>query len=112
MVSGFLNSPKDQDRIFSGEASPMLMASKSSTWACCFNKSSRSFKDAPPHEQWNAGRPPLRSFLLQVNVDGERAHFLQQHVEGLRHAGLDAMVAVDDVLVHLGAAGHVVGLDR
>ena len=50
--------------------------------------------------------------IVQVDVQAERAHFLDQHVERFRNAGLERVVAAHDRLVDLGAAGHVVGLHR
>src|SRR5690606_24863667 len=62
-------------------------------------------------------RPAVRPqqgvlFGFQFDVDTERTDLFDQHVEGLRHAGLHAVIAVHDVLVHLGPAVHVVRLDR
>ena len=47
----------------------------------------------------------------QLDVEAERAHFLDEHVEALGNAGLEGVVAADDRLVDLGAAGDVVRLD-
>ncbi len=41
--SGFFTSPKDHERIFSGEARPMRMASKCSFGVNCLNRSSKDF---------------------------------------------------------------------
>ena len=49
------------------------------------------------------------STLFQIDVDPERTELFEQDVERLGHAGLHAMVPIDDVLVHPGAAAHVVG---
>ena len=46
-----------------------------------------------------------------LDVDAERLHLLHQHLEALGHAGLGDVVALDDRLVHLDPAEHVVGLD-
>ena len=43
MVSGFFTSPYDQERIMSGEAKPMRMASKSTTSPWFLNKLIKSF---------------------------------------------------------------------
>src|SRR6185312_10779570 len=43
MVSGFFTSPKDHERIRSGEARAILIASKSSDWRCWLKRFSRSF---------------------------------------------------------------------
>ena len=50
--------------------------------------------------------------VLQLDVEAERAHFLDQHVEAFRDARLEGVVAADDRLVDLGAAGDVVRLHR
>src|SRR5579883_1838006 len=131
MVSGFFTSPYDQARIISGEASPILIESKCSTGACCLKSFSKSFicefpmgcaqsptgSVAPtPSEQRRCApeefEPGSPSILLELHVDAERADLLDEHIEGLRHAGVHLVIAVHDVLVHLGAAVHVVGLDR
>ena len=64
-------------------------------------------------------RPPPRAAALlghalerrQFDIEAERAHFLDQHVEALRNARFERVVAAHDRLVHLGAAGDVVRLD-
>src|SRR5215470_9393704 len=48
--------------------------------------------------------------IVQVDIEAEGAHLLHQHVEGLRDTSLECVVAPDDRLVHLGAAGDVVRL--
>src|SRR5216684_3168640 len=48
--------------------------------------------------------------IVQVDVQAEGAHFLHQHVEGLRDAGLECVVAAHDGLVHLRATRDVVRL--
>src|SRR3989344_2831000 len=106
MVSGFFTSPKDQERIFSGEASPMRMASKSSDFPGCLKRLNKSLKVSSPQNS------AMLFVLLQLDVDTERADFLDQHVKGFRHARFHAMVTLDDVLEHLGAAGNVVGFHR
>src|SRR5690554_5730060 len=63
------------------------------------------------------GRRDRRSWksvaaLLELDVEAERPEFLHQDVERLRDARLEVVVAADDRLVDLGAAGDVVGLHR
>src|SRR5215213_4124675 len=48
----------------------------------------------------------------QLDVEPERAHLLDEHVEALGDAGLEGVVAADDRLVDLGAPSDVVRLDR
>jgi hypothetical protein len=45
---------------------------------------------------------------FEVDINTERADFLHQNIEGFRHTGVDDVVALDQVLVNLGAAVHVV----
>src|ERR1700704_2103755 len=118
MVSGFFTSPYDQERIFSGEAIPILIASNSSSCVTCLNKSSSAFISyscSRLSPTLGAHAPSVESALLeslQINVDPKRPDLLHQHVEGFRHPRVDLVVALDDVLVDLGAAVDVVGLDR
>src|SRR4051812_21560749 len=55
-------------------------------------------------------RPRSDLGIVQVDVEAERAHFLDQHVERFRNTGLEGVVATHDRLVHLGTAGDVVRL--
>src|SRR3546814_983684 len=48
----------------------------------------------------------------QLDIETKRTHFLDEHVEALRNAGLEGIVALDDRFVDLGAADHVVGFHR
>src|SRR4029077_9604782 len=100
---------------------PILIASNSSSCVTCLNKSSSAFiyyscykTSVPDFQRHPAETPGVErvSETLQVYVDTERTYLLHQHVERLRHAGVDLVVALDDVLVDLGAAVDVVGLDR
>src|SRR5688572_22638323 len=50
--------------------------------------------------------------LLKLDIEAERMQLLHEDVEGLGDAGLEVVVAADDRLVDLGAAGHVIRLDR
>src|SRR5690349_15797434 len=43
MVSGFFTSPYDHERIFSGDARPILIASNSSSCVTCLKRSSNAF---------------------------------------------------------------------
>ncbi len=49
---------------------------------------------------------------MQIDVETQRAHFLDQHVEALGNASLERIVATHDRFVHLGATGHVIRFDR
>src|SRR5690554_1820933 len=105
MVSGFFTSPKDQERMSCGEASPILMESKSSVCDCDFNNPRRSFiAFLRPALNLLAFPSLVQASIVEVqlDVDPQRADLLHQHVEGLWHACFHALVAIDDVLVHLG----------
>ncbi len=47
-----------------------------------------------------------------LDVEAERLHLLDEHLEALGDARLGDVLALDDGLVHLDPAEHVVGLDR
>src|SRR5579875_3066335 len=111
MVSGFFTSPQDHERIRSGEASAILIESKSSGWVCWLNRFRRSFiaclriwseflgggwdwLDSGPGARKSKsgmaldlpgpGFRVLRSRLLslfQLHVDRQRTDLLDQHVE-------------------------------
>ncbi len=53
-----------------------------------------------------------RSVTLEVDVDTQRPDFLDEHVERFRHSRFDLVITLDDVFVHLGTAGNVIGLHR
>src|ERR1035438_10287414 len=48
--------------------------------------------------------------LHQLDVETQRLQLANQYVERFRHARLDGSFALDDGLVNLGAAIHIVGL--
>ncbi len=109
VVNGFrlLTSPKDHERIMSGDARAILIASNSSVLVCAFRNFNKSFTDLLPSElaQSGAGFYPGTSDLFerellvfQFDVDAQRADFFQQYVEGFRHARFHLVVAVHDVL--------------
>src|SRR5690606_16653567 len=50
-------------------------------------------------------------FGFQIDVDTQRTDLFDQYVEGFRHTRLHAVIAVHDVLVHLGPTVHIVRLD-
>src|ERR1039458_468527 len=50
--------------------------------------------------------------VTHLHVESERLHFLYEHVEGLRYAGLQAVVAFHNALVYPRPPLHVVGFDR
>ncbi len=54
----------------------------------------------------------LATRIVQLDIETERAHFLDENVEALRNAGFERIVAADDRFVDLRTTGDVVGLDR
>src|SRR5262249_15240685 len=85
---------------------PILIASNSSSCVTCLNRSSKAFI----YDSSGNLSVPLEP--LHVDVDAEGPYFLHEHVERLRHARVDLVIALADVLVDLGPAVDVVGLDR
>src|SRR5574343_1921554 len=101
MVSGFFTSPNDQERIMSGEASAILMPSKSRLWRCWLNRLSKSFIEflqmvGPYHGQGPESCSRRRLLLVQLDVDAQGTDFLDQHIERFRDAGDGFVLAVDD----------------
>src|SRR5690242_14514903 len=90
----------------------MRMASNSSSWVTCLNRSSSAFiTNLLVASRWFWNPSTSRSITLEVDVDREGADLLHEHVERLRHAGLDLVLALHDVLVDLRASLRVVRLD-
>src|SRR5438552_4458594 len=137
MVSGFLTSPCDHWRIFSGDASEMRMALKESGSLGFSKKLKISFTVSsfsvslgyrqillgdtiswcPRHfsRRRSSGLLGLSrrhggSVLHQLDIQTERLELLDQDVERLRQPRLERVLALDDALVHPGAAHHVVRL--
>src|SRR6478735_5622298 len=141
MVSGFLTSPLDHMRMESAVARPIRSWSKLLTSSMFVRSSiSQSIRSGPlgaaalvlfirptlgpgevdaellggaedvlvelPHLDLLAGLGE------DLDVQAQGLHLLDEHLEGLGDAGLGDVLALDDGLVDLHAAGHVVGLDR
>src|SRR5690349_1069314 len=53
----------------------------------------------------------LARLVHDADVEAERLHLLDEHLEALGDAGLGDVLALDDGLVDLHPAEHVVGLD-
>src|SRR5215510_3878697 len=133
MVSGFLISPYDQDRIFSGLAIEIRIWSKTCAGTCGLKRFitswfiavswARGASFAAPrsvdHLCGRGGVPPRHMCLLgglglaaagtlfrvvQVDIETERTHLLDQHIEGFRNAGFERVVSAHDRLVHLGTS--------
>src|SRR5437867_359004 len=103
MVSGLVTSPWDQERIFSGLARRILIASKSTT-------------TRPTSRFGLIGIIRLISSCLsvlgldQLDVQAQALQLTDEHVEGLGQDGVEHGVALHDGLVDLGPTVHVVGL--
>src|SRR5688572_4334136 len=121
MVSGFFTSPCDQSRIFWGAASLMRIASNVMGFACRSRMPHRSLVGLSSLIRLPKGRSVSIRYLLsgrllpvlrhQFDVERQALEFLDQHVERLRRAGFEEVLALDDGLVDPVAALHVVGLD-
>src|SRR5689334_9839804 len=119
MVSGFLISPWLQARMRSGLAIEMRISSKVGVpwgWPSTLIRSVIFGVPIPPFVGFvgldsrdeERCRPSSLGRLVEFDVEAERAQLLDQHVEGFGNARLEGIVAADDRLVDLGAAGHVV----
>src|ERR1043165_7514024 len=141
MVSGFVTSPCDQERIFSGDARLMRIASKSvvreprvSKLGLMYqftistsNQLTRATRDLKVAGYirsrlsqhgftlvccWCLRLHDLLLRLHQLHVQAQRLELADEHVERLRQARLERRVALDDRFVDLRAARDVVGLRR
>src|SRR3990170_2651617 len=109
MVSGFFTSPCDQERIFSGDASRIRMASNVMGFGCRSRIPHRSLvgfsslSRLPSGRSVNIREPPfpllLAVLLHELHIERQALQLLHQHVEGLRSARLEAVSALDDGLV-------------
>src|SRR2546422_3912149 len=128
MVSGFLTSPLDQERIDSGEATEMATYS---TWFTLSSPSNSRVDSLVIIISFSgSGAARLQIFLLteisqntgldrlvervrvaDFHIHAQRLHFLDEHVKGFRDARFEAVVTFDNALVNAGAALHVVRLD-
>src|SRR6266566_8933586 len=130
MVSGFVTSPCDHDRIVSGEASDSRSASKFSSFSTFpivlpgypLGLLAGVLPDLVPLQADAQVERELGDVLfaqhdlalvLAQDLDPERQalQLLDQHPEALGDAGLERVVALDDRLVGLDAADDVVRLD-
>src|SRR5579875_649255 len=130
MVSGFFTSPCDHCLMSSAVARPMRRSSKKLTssiavslppsWSDLFDAArlapgqvdAEFFRRA---EDVLVGVAHLDGGTVagqHFHVEAERLHLLDQHLETLRDAGFGDVLALDDRLVDLDPAKHVVGLDR
>src|SRR5215469_15169919 len=129
MVSGFFTSPWDHCLMSSAVARPMRRSSKKLTsstvlvppsWSDLFDAARltpgqvdaqlfRRAEDVLVRVAHLDGGTVARQHL---HVEAQRLHLLDQHLEALRDAWFRDVLALDDRLVHLHAAEHVVGLDR
>src|SRR5215510_6046719 len=109
MVSGFVTSPCDHERILSGEARLIRIASKSLVSADRSWKLGRIYLDLLE----NRLRSGFNGFLLrlhQLDIQTERLELANEHVERLGQTRRKRRIALDDRFVDLRSTGHVVGL--
>src|ERR1700685_4039562 len=100
MVSGFLTSPCDHDRIISGDAIEMRMALNASGFLG-FSKIPK--RSSIPDCSLSPAR--LAGLLLeQFHVEAERLQLFDHHVERLRQARLQRVFNLDDGLSHASAS--------
>src|SRR5688500_760544 len=127
MVSGFLTSPLDHERIDSGDATEIATYS---TWLTLSSPSNSRvdslvfiitiLNNGFPRSLLTEIRQRLRRLrrLLQrvgvthLHIHAQRLHFLDEHVERLGNARLEAVVTFDNALVNARASLHVVRFDR
>src|SRR5579884_3267543 len=135
MVSGFVTSPCDQERMVSGEASDSLRASKFSSFSTVFPPVSfRSLRKRSPGSLARRVLAELLAFQVDAQVErelgdvllaqhdltlvlaqdldpqGQALELLDQYPEALRDPCFEPVVTLDDGLVGLDAAHDVVGL--
>src|SRR5947208_11160736 len=125
MVSGFLTSPLDQDRIDSGEATEMATYS---TWLTLSKPSSSRVDSLVIIISFSlAGAPRLQFLLAEVgqsrglrrliqrvgithfDIHAEGLHFLDEHVERFGDARFETVITLDDAFVNARAALDVIG---
>src|SRR3569833_418767 len=114
MVSGFLISPNDHERIFSGDASEMRIWSKvGAAWTGLKIFRTSWFIGYPVRQYFRTrqggadGPLPARrlrrsratSAVFELDVEAQRTHLLDEHVEALGDAGFEGVVAAHDGLV-------------
>src|SRR5512139_4020720 len=110
MVSGFVTSPYDQERIFSGLARLIRIALKSLIVRALSNRNDARFKSSPsPSDRGGAG---VGAIAQEFDVEAQALQLAHEHVERLRKARLHGGLALDERLVDLGPAVDVVRLDR
>src|SRR5579859_3903317 len=106
MVSGFLTSPWDHERIISGDAMEMRIELNESGFFGFSKTPKISSIACLPGGALGAAR-----LFEQINVEAQRLQFLDHDVEGLGQARFQRVLALYDRLVHPRASGHVVALD-
>src|SRR5258706_5493688 len=110
MVSGFVTSPYDHERIFSGDAREIRIALKSLMVFALSNKN-EGLLTVPPSASDHRGAASVGTIAQQLDVEAEALQFAYQYVEGLRQSGLGRGLSLDESFVDFGAAVDVVGLD-
>src|SRR6478609_11012727 len=132
MVSGFLTSPFDHVRIESAVARPIRSWSKLLTSSMGIPSAPLGLAPGVVLVAASFGARQVDAELLggtedvfvelthldlltsggeDLDVEAQGLHLLDEHLEALGDAGLGDVLALDDGLVDLHAAEHVVGLD-
>src|SRR5262245_5092664 len=125
MVSGFFTSPLDQDRMESGDATEIATYSTWLTLSRPSNSRALSFVliigfVLSDGRLWMSHRGQRghgfcrlvhRVGITDLHVQAQRLHLLDQHVEGFRDAGFQAVIAFYNAFVNTGPALNVIGLD-
>src|SRR6202050_1540182 len=94
MVSGFLTSPCDHDRIISGDAIEIRIALNAIGFLGFSNRPKRS------SIVLNTPRPlASRRRFQELDVETQRLEFLDHYVKRLGQPGLQRVLALDDCLV-------------
>src|SRR6266700_6982752 len=121
MVSGFLTSPLDQERIDSGDATEIATYSTWFTLSSPSNSRVDSLviinilfqlaeRPAVKFQLTEVGQSRRRSRLIErvgvthFHIHAQRLHFLDEHVKRLRYARFEAVVTFDDALVNPSAS--------
>src|SRR5512138_1624331 len=113
MVSGLVTSPCDQERIFSGLARRILIASKSSMDRPGSRLGLIGIITLIVLSDLSRNDAPTSSSVLgldQLDVQAQALQLPDEHVERLGDARGVGRVALDDRLVDLGPTVDVVGL--
>ena len=109
MVSGFFTSPKDQERIISGDDRDnrtASMAMGSSGRANRLFKSSKAISRIFSIKGWSSGL--VLVLLQEFHIERQALELPHQDVERFRQPRFQIVFTFEDLFVHAGPASHVV----